>query len=175
MSNGARGEPDGVENGGLQRAARLETRNFFRRNANRVSRPRIPAVALGAAADHEGPEAANGDAAAAAQRIEHAAHEGLERLLRGDLRSAGGLRHRGDEIGLGHALIYPMRWREVKTARAQRLRRSMAASRSSALKGFSSTAMRADWRNVHAPGLAVSPVMKRKRPASAGCAATASR
>src|SRR5262245_9125007 len=175
MSNGARGAPDGLENGGLQRAARLETRNFFRRNANRISRPRIPAVALGAPADHEGPEAADGDAAAAAQRLEHAAHERLERLLRGDLRSAGGLRHRGDELGLGHAPIYPMRWREVKTVRAQRLKRSTAASRSSALNGFSSTAMCEDCRNAHAPGLAVSPVMNRKRPASAGCAATASR
>src|SRR5215468_4911176 len=57
-----RGGPDGLENGGLQRAARLETRHFFRWNANRVTRPRIPAVPLGAPADHEGPEAPDGDA-----------------------------------------------------------------------------------------------------------------
>src|SRR4030095_6813893 len=103
-----------LENGRLQRAARLEARHLLGRNANRLARARVAAVALGAAAHHERPEAADGDAAAAAQRIEHAAHARLEHLLRPDLRAAGCLRHRGDEIGLGHAPIYPMRWREVK-------------------------------------------------------------
>src|SRR5262250_668182 len=57
----ASGEAGGLENGGLERAAWLETRNFFRRNANRVAGARVATVALGAPADHEGPEAADGD------------------------------------------------------------------------------------------------------------------
>src|ERR1700687_182123 len=112
----------------LERAARLEARHPARGDLDGLAGPRIAAVALGPPAHQEGAEAADGHLPAAAERIEHVVEQGIERLLGGDLRAAGGLRHRGDELGLDHGTPYYASARaEVKRSRRRSPARRPAA------------------------------------------------
>src|SRR3989442_13687377 len=63
----------------------------------------MAAVAGGAAGDHEGAEAGDGDGLALAQRLAHAADERGEGAIGGGAGAAGGLRENRHELGPGHA------------------------------------------------------------------------
>src|SRR4029077_13844291 len=67
---------------------------------------RVAAIPLGPAAHQEGAEAADGDLPSAAERFEHVAEQGIERLLGRDLRAARGLGHRRHEVRLDHGTPY---------------------------------------------------------------------
>src|SRR5262249_32733883 len=90
----------------LERATWLEAWHAARGNLDRIPGPGISAAALGALRHQKGAESADGDLPAFPQRVEDAVQERVERALRGDLRSPRRLRHRDDEISLGHAFSY---------------------------------------------------------------------
>src|SRR5262249_25711857 len=76
-----------LQDGVLERSAGLEARHAARRDLDDLAGARVAAVALGAAAHHERPEAPEGHALALLERLEHVVDEGVERALRGHLRS----------------------------------------------------------------------------------------
>src|SRR5262245_56650390 len=89
-------------NRGLEGAARAEARHLGGRNLNLLAGARVAAVAGGAARDDERAEAGDRDAAAAAERLDDAADEGVHGALGGGLRASRGLRHDCDDLGFGH-------------------------------------------------------------------------
>src|SRR3990172_893965 len=91
--------------GGLEAPARAEARNLGGWDLDRLARARVAPVTPGAAGDHEGAEPGDRDAPAAPERLEDPHDHGVERLLRGGLGAARGLRHDRDEVGLGHAFL----------------------------------------------------------------------
>src|SRR5678816_2585459 len=86
----------------FQRAARPEAGHAAGRDADGLAGTRVAPVALSAAADQEGAEAADGHLPTATERVEHVVEQRVQRLLRGGLRGAGRLGDGGHEIGLGH-------------------------------------------------------------------------
>src|SRR6266542_44171 len=156
----------GLEDGPLERAARLEARHAAGRDLDGLARPGIPPVALGAPGDHEGAEAADGHPPAFDQGAEDAVQERVEGALRGHLRSSRGLRHGRHEVCLRHGSSYLLeRGGRSQGAANQAVTRSTACSRACAVNGFSRTCACESSRNSHAAGLAVSPVMKTNRAA----------
>src|SRR5215813_15210158 len=91
-----------LANRGLQGAARAEARHLGGRNLNLLAGARVAAVAGGAARDDECAEAGDRNAAAAAERLDDAADEGVHGALGGGLRASRGLRHDCYDLGLGH-------------------------------------------------------------------------
>src|SRR5204862_5502457 len=79
--------------GGLQRAARLETRHLRLRDRDRFARAWIVTVPRGALVHAERPEAADRHAAALAQRVEDRAHEGVHCAIGRVLGGSGGFGH----------------------------------------------------------------------------------
>src|SRR5262249_59818732 len=95
-----------LQNGALERAAGLETRHAARGNLDGLARPRVATVALGAPADEEGAEAADGHLPTTAEGVGDVAEERVQRALGGDLGSARRLRHRRHQIRLRHGSFY---------------------------------------------------------------------
>src|SRR6266446_4508432 len=112
----------------LQRAARLEARHPARGDLDGLAGARVTTVPLGPAAHQEGAEAADGHLPPAAERVEHIVEQGIEGFLGGDLRAAGGLGHRRDELRLDHGTPYYASARvEVKRPPRRSLARRRAA------------------------------------------------
>ena len=107
-----------------------------------------------ATGDQEGPEAADGNRAAAAQAVADAGEEGVQGERGGTLGVAGASGEDGDEVGAVHDDAV--------------MTRATASSNTDGGKGFSMTGAPESSRKAQASGLAVSPVMNTKRRASAG-------
>src|SRR5262249_14488026 len=99
---GARAETGNSAKRGLEGAARAEARHLGGRNLDLLAGARVAAVAGGAARDDERAEAGDRDAAAAAERLDDAADEGIHGALGGGLRASRGLRHDCYDLSLGH-------------------------------------------------------------------------
>src|SRR5262245_21988325 len=104
--NGSVSRVDRLQDGDLQGRARLETGDATGWNWYRLAGAGVASVPGGAAAHQKRPEAAERDAPAFLEGVEHVVDEGVERALRRDLRSTRGLRHRGDQLGLRHRFSY---------------------------------------------------------------------
>src|SRR5262245_2151861 len=99
---GARPEEADSANRRFESAARAEARHLRGRNLNLLAGAWVAAVAGGAARDHKSAESGDCDAAAAAERFDDAADEGVHGALGGDLRASRSLRHDCYDLGLGH-------------------------------------------------------------------------
>jgi len=111
-----------------------------------------------AAGDDERAEAADRDGSAVAQPLADAAEKRAQRALGGALGAAGAAGQDRDEVGAVH---------EVGGGSAV-MTRATASSKTADENGFSMTGTPAPSRKSQASTLAVSPVMKMKRRASAG-------
>src|SRR5882672_7779906 len=100
--NSGNATPRESANRGLERAARAEARHLGRWNLNLLAGARVAAVARGATRDDEGSEAGERDAAAAAERLDDAADEGIHGALGGGLRASRTFRHDCYDLGLRH-------------------------------------------------------------------------
>src|SRR3989442_14261089 len=131
----------------------------------------MAAVAGGAAGDHEGAEAGDGDGLALAQRLAHAADERGEGAIGGGAGAAGGLRENRHELGLGHAdvTLRPGQYHEAAAA----IRRHTASSNAIGENGFSTTGTSAPSVKARGRPPAAWPGMKMKRRRDAGSGARA--
>src|SRR2546426_3422708 len=158
----------------FERAARAEARDLGCRNLDRFAGARIASVPGGATGDDECAKSGDRDAAAAAQRLDDAADEGVHGALRGGLRAPRILGHDRHQLGLGHRAPRPSLARQGDGVN-QVVTRRTASRKNAGWKGFSTTSTPASRRNLNASRFAVSPVMKMKRWLSDGSPCVASR